>query len=49
MAEELMPLATEAGFVPLPIVYEPAGHLENHGRTDRGATHTHEFLIAERP
>jgi hypothetical protein len=49
MAEELMPLATEAGFVPLPIVYEPAGHLESHGRTDRGATHTHEFLIAERP
>jgi DNA methylase len=49
MAQELLPHAAEAGFLPLPIVREPAGHLESHGRTDRGATHTHEFLIAARP
>jgi hypothetical protein len=49
MAAELLPHAAAAGFVALTIVREPAGHLESHGRTDRGATHTHEFLIAARP
>jgi SAM-dependent methyltransferase len=46
MAVEIQPYAEEAGFDVTTIVYEPAGHLESHGRTARGATHTHQFLIA---
>lgn len=48
MAEEIRPHVEEAGFKVEKIVYEPAGHLESHGRTDRGSTHTHQFLIARR-
>ncbi len=48
MAEEIRPCVEEAGFTVHGILYEPAAHLESHGRTDRGATHTHQFLIAER-
>jgi hypothetical protein len=48
MAEEIRPCVEEAGFTVHDILYEPATHLESHGRTDRGATHTHQFLIAER-
>lgn len=48
MAEEIRPCVEEAGFTVHDILYEPAAHLESHGRTDRGATHTHQFLIAER-
>lgn len=48
MAEEIRPYVEEAGFTVHRILYEPAAHLESHGRTDRGATHTHQFLIAER-
>ena len=47
MAEEIRPHAEEAGFDIRDLVYEPASHLESHGRTDRGATHTHQFLIAQ--
>jgi hypothetical protein len=48
MADEIRPYVEEAGFTVHSILYEPAGHLESHGRTDRGATHTHQFLIARR-
>ena len=47
MAEEIKPHVEEAGLTVREIVYEPVGHLESHGRTDRGATHTHQFLVAE--
>jgi hypothetical protein len=47
MAIEISPYAEAAGFAVKRIVYEPATHLESHGRTARGATHTHQFLIAE--
>ena len=47
MAEEIRPSAEGAGFDVVNILYEPATHLETHGRTARGATHTHQFLIAE--
>ncbi|MBR84586.1 MAG: hypothetical protein CMA85_01400 [Euryarchaeota archaeon] len=30
------------------IVYEDVRDLESHGRTDRGATHTHQFLVIEK-
>ena len=30
------------------IVYENVQDLESHGRTARGATHTHQFLILSR-
>jgi RMKL-like, methyltransferase domain len=47
MAKEISPYAEGAGFSVVKILYEPTDHLESHGRTARGATHTHEFLIAE--
>lgn len=46
MALEIEPHAEAAGFRVHSILYEPVNHLESHGRTDRGATHTHQFLIA---
>lgn len=49
MALELRPHIEAAGFEVAAILYEPAGHLESHGRTARGATHTHQFLVAKRP
>lgn len=48
MALELRPHVEAAGFEVAEILYEPAGHLESHGRTARGATHTHQFLVAKR-
>ena len=49
MAVELRPCVEAAGFEVMEILYEPAGHLESHGRTARGATHTHQFLVASCP
>ncbi len=45
MAKELTPFAESAGFQKTGLVYEDARHLETHGRTDRGSTHTHQFLF----
>lgn len=49
MVEEAEKYATKAGLEPVGRVYEDAGHLESHGRTDRGATTIHAFLIAQKP
>lgn len=48
MAVEIRPWAESSGFLVHSVLYEPVGHLESHGRTDRGATHTHQFLIAQK-
>lgn len=45
MAKELTPFAEAAGFHKIGLVYEDAKDLESHGRTDRGSTHTHQFLF----
>jgi hypothetical protein len=45
MALELMPFAEAAGFRTIGLVYEDTRDLESHGRTDRGGTHTHQFLF----
>lgn len=45
MAAELTPIAETAGFQKIDLVYEDARMLESHGRTDRGSTHTHQFLF----
>lgn len=45
MAATIAPEAAEAGFSVDAIVYEDAAHLESHGRTDRGGTHRHQFLV----
>ena len=45
MAQELTPFAEAAGFEKIALVYEDARDLESHGRTDRGSTHTHQFLF----
>lgn len=46
MAREIQPHADSAGFDVAAVLYEPVPHLESHGRTDRGGTHTHQFLVA---
>jgi len=48
MAGEIRPLADSGHFEVHTVLYEPVRHLESHGRTNRGATHTHQFLIATR-
>jgi len=40
--------ATEHGFSPLGIVYENTEAMESQGRTDRGSTKEHQFLILKR-
>jgi len=45
MGKGIIPFAEKLGFSNLGLVYEDAKNLENHGRTDRGATHTHQFLF----
>ncbi len=47
MAEEMTPLAEQVGFGRVALVYEDAGHLESHGRTDRGGTARHSFLFLQ--
>lgn len=48
MADFLAPLFTECGFAERGRVWEDARTLETHGRTDRGGTHTHGFLVARK-
>lgn len=45
MAKEINAIAIKGGFKNLGLVYEDVTKLENHGRTSRGGTHTHEFLF----
>ena len=48
MADLLSPLLAEASFREIGRVWEDASHLESHGRTDRGSTHTHGFVICRK-
>jgi len=48
MADLLAPLLAETSFREIGRVWEDASHLESHGRTDRGGTHTHGFVICQR-
>lgn len=45
MAKSILPFALDCGFRNHGIVYENVADLENHGRTDRGGTHKHQFLF----
>lgn len=45
MALSILPYAEKAGFEKLGLIYEDVTGLETHGRTDRGGTHKHQFLI----
>jgi hypothetical protein len=45
MAEILAPLFGSAGFQEIGKVWEDTTDLESHGRTDRGGTHKHGFVI----
>lgn len=45
MGKELGVIAEDHGFERIGLVYEDVGDLENHGRTDRGGTHKHQFLF----
>ncbi|MCK4445104.1 MAG: DNA methylase, partial [Thermoplasmata archaeon] len=49
MAEKLTPLAQQAGFEMLSVVDEDTSDMESHGIRDRGATHTHQFLMLRNP
>ncbi len=48
MGQAIRPDAEAAGFECVGIVYEDTRQLENHGRTDRGGTHHHQFLCLRR-
>ncbi len=45
MATNLLPHATAQSFEKLGLILEDARTMESHGIRDRGATHTHQFLI----
>jgi DNA modification methylase len=45
MADLLSPLFGEVGFEEVGRVWEDVSHLETHGRTDRGGTHTHGVVV----
>jgi len=45
MASAVEAIAPAYGFETLATLYEDATGLESHGRTDRGATHQHQFLF----
>lgn len=45
MGAGIMALAPSVGFDPIRLLYEDTTRLESHGRTDRGATHQHQFLF----
>jgi len=47
MATELAPIAEENDFAVCDIVSEDTSMLESHGVRDRGATHTHQFLVLQ--
>ena len=48
MAKNVCKNLDEAKWRFIDIVYEDVRGLESHGRTDRGATHTHQFLIIQK-
>ena len=48
MADLLSPLFTVASFREVGRVWEDTSHLESHGRTNRGGTHTHGFVVCVR-
>jgi DNA modification methylase len=48
MAESLLPIAEGKNFTFLGLVNEDSTHIETHGRTDKGGTHTHQFLIMQK-
>jgi hypothetical protein len=48
MAKNVCEHLDEAKWRFIDIVYEDVRGLESHGRTDRGATHTHQFLIIQK-
>lgn len=45
MGKELGLIAADHGFEQIDLIYEDVVGLENHGRTDRGGTHQHQFLF----
>lgn len=45
MALLVLPHAEKQGFQKVGLIYEDTSRLENHGRTARGGTHKHQFLI----
>lgn len=45
MALSILPYAEKNGFEKQGLIYEDTTKLESHGRTDRGGTHKHQFLI----
>jgi len=45
MADLVSPLLSEASLREVGRIWEDASHLESHGRTDRGSTHTHGFVV----
>lgn len=48
MAEEIVPIALNAGFDKLRIINEDTTKMESYGRTDRGSTRKHQFLFLNR-
>lgn len=48
MAASILPHAESMGFERIALIYEDASELESHGRTDRGGTHKHQFLILQK-
>jgi len=48
MADSIIPIAEEKGFTLLGLINEDSTHIETHGRTDKGGTHTHQFLIMKK-
>jgi hypothetical protein len=45
MGKELGVIVEDRGFERIDLIYEDVAGLENHGRTDRGGTHKHQFLF----
>ena len=48
MAKNVCEQLDEAKWKFIDIIYEDVTGLESHGRTDRGATHSHQFLILQK-
>lgn len=49
MAEMLLPVMTGNGLKYIDEVWEDTSSLESHGRTDRGGTHKHGFIVYQKP
>lgn len=48
MALSILPYGEKRGFTKIGLIYEDTTNLESHGRTDRGGTHKHQFLILKK-